>query len=282
MLTYILSQPRSGSTVLTAILDKRKGIVCMAESNFPQVLGTLSKSERTNKRWLAALYLGSRLAPDPLDIDDAEACMDGSDDEILIALGKAVAKKLGRDPGEVTHVVWKTTRSIGMHHGPIATCGKFVALRRNTYNVFESQSRFVHGVNNRHPFRYALFSHSYEHALNRCPADRTFQLEYDDLPGILPDLLAFMEVTDKGEWETQGSILDGVAKECDWLSQVTGEFHNTDEKKRAQLDPAMKKRLAFALAMASALRPLMGPVRKHFDAISIDYAVTAAKKFYVP
>ncbi len=282
MLTYILSQPRSGSTVLTAIPDKRKGIVCMAESNYPQVLGTLGKAERANKRWLAALYLGSRLAPDPLDIDDAEACMNGSDDEILFALGRAVAKKLGRDPGEVTNVVWKTTRSIGLHQSPVATCGKFVALRRNTYNVFESQSRFVHGVNNRHPFRYALFSQSYEHALSRCPADRTFQLEYDDLPGILPRLLEFMEVPDKGEWETRESILDGVAEECAWLSQVTGEFHNTDEKKRAQLDPAMTKRLASALAISSLFRPLMGPVRKYFDMISIDYAVTAAKKFYTP
>jgi hypothetical protein len=282
MLTYILSQPRSGSTVLTAILDKRKGVVCMAESCFPQVLGTLSKAERADKRWMAALYLGSRLAPDPLDIDEAEACMDGSDEEILINLGKAVAVKLGRDPAEVRNVVWKTTRAIGLHDGPLATHGKFVALRRNTFNVFESQSRFVHGVNNRLPFRYALFSQSYEHALNRCPADRTFQLEYDDLPGILPRLLEFMEVPDKGEWETRESILDGVAEECAWLSQVTGEFHNTDEKKRAQLDPAMTKRLASALAISSLFRPLMGPVRKYFDMISIDFAVTAAKKFYTP
>lgn len=279
MLTYILSQPRSGSTVLTAILDKRKGIVCMAESCFPQVLGTLDKAERANKRWLAALYLGSRMAPDPLDIDGAEACMDGTDDEILFALGKAVAKKLGRDPGDVTHVVWKTTRAIGLHEGPAATCGKFVALRRNIINVFESQSRFVHGINNRNPFRYAVFAQSYEHALNRCPADRTFKLEYDDLPGVLPWLLDFMEVADRGEWETTGSILDEVAKECDWLSQVTGEFHNTDEKKRAQLDPEMKKRLAAALSLTSVLRPLMQPVRKHFDMRSVAYVKRIARGY---
>jgi hypothetical protein len=278
MLTYILSQPRSGSTVLTAILDKRKGIVCMAESCFPQVLGTLSKNERANKRWVAALYLGSRMAPDPLDIEDAETCVSDSDDEMLFALGKAVAKKLGRDPAQVKNVVWKTTRAIGLHDGPLATSGKFVALRRNTYNVFESQSRFVHGVNNRNPYRYALFSQSYEHALNRCPADRTFRLEYDDLPGILPSLLDFMEVPDLGEWETSGSILDVVAKECDWLSQVTGEFHNTDEKKRAQLDPVMKKRLAFALAMTSSLRKFMGSVRKHFDMKSVAYVKSIARE----
>lgn len=278
MLTYILSQPRSGSTVLTAILDKRKGIVCMAESCFPQVLGTLSKKERADKRWLAALYLGSRMAPDPLDVNDAEACMAGNDDEILCALGKAVAAKLGRNPDDVTNVVWKTTRAIGLHQGPTATCGKFVVLRRNTYNVFESQSRFVHGINNRNPFRYALFSQSYEHALNRCPADRTFKLDYDDLPGILPRLLDFMEVRDQGEWETRGSILDEVAKECDWLSQVTGEFANTDENKRAQLDPMLRKRLTFALSTSSTLLPLMGPVRKHFDMCSVAYVKKLARK----
>lgn len=282
MLTYILSQPRSGSTVLTAILDKRKGIVCMAESCFAQVLGTLNQSERSNKRWLAALYLGSRMAPDPLDLDDALACMEGTDDEILFSLGKSVAQKLGRDPSAVTNVVWKTTRAIGLHQGPIATCGKFVALRRNIINVFESQSRFEHGINNRNPFRYALFAQSYEHALNRCPTNRTFKLDYDDLPGILPRLLDFMGVPDRGEWETRGSILDSVAEECSWLSQVTGEFQNTDEKKRAQLDPVIKNRLTTALAMSSTLLPLMGPVRKHFDMRSVAYVKRLAKEFIHP
>jgi len=279
MLTYILSQPRSGSTVLTAILDKRKGIVSMTESCFPQVLGTLSKSERSDKRWVAALYLGSRMAPDLLDINDAESCFSGSNEEMLFALGKAVAAKLGRDPAEVRNVVWKTTRAIGLHAGPITTSGKFVALRRNTYNVFESQSRFVHGVHNRNPWRYALFAQSYEHALRRCPVDRTFKLGYDDLPGILPRLLDFMEVPDLGEWETSGSILDEVAKQCDWLSQVTGDFRNTDNKKLAQLDPAVIKRLSCALSMTSKLFPLIGPIRNYFDMKSIAYVKSLAREF---
>ena len=250
----------------------------MAESCFPQVLGTLSVKERADKRWLAALYLGSRMAPDPLDIAEAEACMSGDDEEILFTLGKTVAEKLGRDAREVTNVVWKTTRAIGLHQGPKATSGKFVALRRNIINVFESQSRFVHGVNNRNPYRYAIFAQSYEHALNQCPADRTFQLNYDDLPGILPSLLEFMGVSDQGEWGTKSSILDDVAKECDWLSQVTGEFKNTDETKRAQLDPILGKRLTSALAAASTLRPLMGPVRKHFDMNSVAYVKKLARE----
>lgn len=264
-LTYILSQPRSGSTVLTAILDKRKGVVCMPESSFPQVLGVISKKERADKRWLAALYLGARFPPGPLKYDDALACMDGSDDEILFSLGKAVAAKLGRDPEQITNVVWKTTRTIGMHAGPLATEGKFVVLRRNIHNVFESQSRFDYGASNRNPYRYAIFTQSYEHALRRCPKGRTFQLNYDDLPGITLQLLEFMGVENRGEWETQMSVLDIVAENCSWLTEVTKEFKNTDPEKRARLDSRVVRKLDLALALTTPVRPFIGPVRSYFD-----------------
>ena len=56
-LAFILSLPRSGSTVLSAMLDRKKGIVSPPESSFPQMLGTLTPEERADKRWLAALYL---------------------------------------------------------------------------------------------------------------------------------------------------------------------------------------------------------------------------------
>lgn len=124
-LVYILSQPRSGSTVLTALLDKRKGVVCMPESSFPQVLGQISGKELGDRRWLAALYLGSTFPPTPLTLDDAERCMTGSEAEILCNLGKALASELGRNPDEVRHVVWKTTRMVGMHQGPVAAGGRF-------------------------------------------------------------------------------------------------------------------------------------------------------------
>ena len=280
-LAYILSQPRSGSTVLTAILDKRKGVVCMPEASFPQVLGQISKKERADRRWLAALYLGSTFPPTPLTIDDAEACMSGIDEEILIALGKALAVKLGRDPGQVTHVVWKTTRTIGMHRALLCTSGKFVVLRRHPHNVFESQFRFDYGARNRRPFRYAVFAQSYEHALNRCPKDRTFELNYDDIPQILPSLFRFLDVSEPGEWEGGASSLDLVSKSCSWLTQITEEFKNTDLEKRARLSPDVIQCVDRNLALTRPFRPLMGPVRSWFDHRSLGHIRTSAREHMI-
>jgi hypothetical protein len=265
MLAYILSQPRSGSTVLTAILDKRKGVVCMPESSFPQALGIMSRSEREDRRWLAAVYLGSTFPPTPLSFEDALRCMDGSNEEILIDLGRALAAKLSRNPDDVRTVVWKTTRTIGMHKGPLATSGRFVVLRRHPHNVFESQSRFDYGVRNRKPLRYAIFSQSYEHALTSLPADRTFQIDYDDTEERLPALLDFLKIEDQGPWETGGSSLDLVAQSCSWLTQITEEFRNTDPEKRARLAPEMVRSVDRALVWTRPLRPFMGPLRAYFD-----------------
>ena len=277
MLAYILSQPRSGSTVLTAILDKRKGVVCLPESSFPQTLGVISDRERANPRWMAALYLGSTFPPTPLTLEDAEACMIGSDDEILTALGRALAAKLGRNPADVETVVWKTTRTIGMHRGPLSTAGKFIVLRRHPLNVFESQFRFDFGARNRKPLRYAIFAQSYEHALARCPAERTLELDYEEIPRMLPELIRFLGAKDQGEWETGTSSLDLVAESCSWLTQVTGEFRNTDGEKRARLDPAMVATVERALRWTRPLRPIMGPVRAYFDGRSMGHVREIAR-----
>lgn len=265
VLAYILSLPRSGSTVLSAILDKKKGVVSPPESSFPQVLGAISKEERNDLKWLAALYHGSTFVPTPLSLAEAEACMKGSNEEILIALGLAVAEKLHRNPSEIRSIVWKTPRTVGMHGGPLSTTGKFIILRRNPQNVFESQFRVEFGKNNRNPYRFAVFRESYEHAFARIPKDRVFTLEYDDLPGVIPGLLAFLGVEDAGEWEHFESSLDMAAKHCAHMTQVTSEFRNTDPQKRANLDPGQVASLARAMAWARPLRPFMGPLRAFFD-----------------
>ena len=277
-LVYILSQPRSGSTVLTALLDKRKGVVCMPESSFPQVLGQITKKERADRRWLAALYLGSTFPPTPLTLDDAEGCMTGGDAEILSNLGKALAEKLGRNPGDVTHVVWKTTRMVGMHRGPSTAGGKFLVLRRHPHNVFESQFRFEYGARNRRPFRYAVFAQSYENAMAKCPSGRTFTMEYDDIPGVFPAMFSFLAIDDRGEWSEGRSSMEIVAANCSWLTQVTAEFENTDPEKRSRLDPAVVSRLEAMLAITRPFRPFAGLLRRFFDNRSMGHVRMFARQ----
>ena len=271
-LCYILSLPRSGSTVLSALLDRKKGIVSPPESVFPQMLGTVTAEEREDKRWMGALYLGSTLTPTPLSLEDAQRCMEGSNQEILIALGKAVAVKLGRDPDRVEAVVWKTPRMVGMHEGPLTTTGKFVVLRRNPHNVYESQFRVDFGEKNRNPYRFALLRESYEHAFSRLPKDRTIEITYDSLPGSLAVLMSFLGVEDRGDWESAASSLDLAAEHCGHMAEVTKPFENKDPAKRARLDPGQIRKLEFAMRMARPTRFLLGPLRAHFDRQSMQWS----------
>lgn len=264
-LCFIIARPRSGSTVLSALLDKRIGIVSPPESSFPQVLGVVSEKERRDHRWMAALYIGATFPPTPLNLDDAEACMEGSNEEVLIKLGMAVAKKLGRESEEIKGIVWKTPRTVGMHAGPLSTSGKFVILRRNSHNVFESQFRVSFGKNNRNPYRFAIFSESYEHAFSKVPEERKIDVHYDDLPRVIPDIMKFIDVPDEGERIGGVSSLEEAARKCDWLSEVTQEFTNNDPAKRRRLDPAQVASLERAIKLARPLRAFLGLVRSYFD-----------------
>jgi hypothetical protein len=270
-LCFILARPRSGSTVFSALLDKRVGIVSPPESSFPQVLGELSKREREDHRWMAAIYLAATFTPTPLNLDDAEACMQGSNEEILIKLGLAVAAKLGRESEDIKCIVWKTPRTVGMHTGPLSTSGKFVILRRNSHNVFESQFRFGYGVENRNPYRFAVFSESYEHAFAQVPKDRKIEIHYDDLPSIIPEVMKFIGVKDQGERVGGISSLEEAAQKCDWLSEVTQEFKNKDPEKRKRLDPSQVANLELAIKLVRPFRQLMGPLRRHFDKRSMGH-----------
>ncbi len=169
---FILSLPRSGSTLLSAILDQRLGIISPPESSFPQILGKISAQERSDTLRLAALYIASTFSGTPLSLEESRECMEGGDGEILTKLGLALAGKLGRDPGQVKLVIWKTTRTVSFTEVPMATGGKFIVLRRHPLNVFESQFRVHFGKNNRKPFRFASFRESYEAAFASLPKNR--------------------------------------------------------------------------------------------------------------
>jgi len=279
-LAFLLSLPRSGSTLLTAMLDRRKGIICMPESSFPQVLGKLSPKERGDAFRLAALYQSSTFVPTPLSLEEAAACMKGDDEQILVSLGLAVAAKTGRDPSKISTILWKTTRTIGMNEGPIATSGKFVVLRRHPLNVFESQFRVDFGLHNRRPWRFALFLQSYEHAFSRLPKEQLLELEYEKIPEQMSGLLNFLGVKDQGDWEGGISSFEKVAENCSWLTEITGEFKNKDQEKRARLDPRQVGILEHAIALTTPLRPWMGFVRNHYDIKSLKHIQSRVTKLH--
>jgi len=265
MLAYILSLPRSGSTVLTSLLDQRAGVVCPPESSFPQILGVISRKERSDPRRLAALYIASTFPGTPLDLDEAEACMRGDDTEVLTKLGCSLAAKLGRDPGLVRTIVWKTTRTIGMNAAPIRSGGRFIVLRRHPHNVFESQFRVHFGANNRRPGRFALFRESYEHAFAKLPADRTMQVDYDRIPEQFEAMVAFLGINGTGTWREGTSALAAVAANRPWLSQIMDRFDNKDPEKRTRLDPKATSKLDRWLTAVEPIRPLLGPLRLAAD-----------------
>lgn len=278
MLAFILSLPRSGSTVLTSMLDMRRGIISPPESSFPQVLGMLKPSCRSNRRKMAALYIASTFPGTPLTLDEAEQCMNGSDEEILTNIGRALAVKLGRKPEEITTVVWKTTRTISMNRGPLSTSAKFIVLRRHPHNVFESQFRVHFGLHNRKPFRFAAFRQSYEWAFGQLPKERTFQLDYDRIPERMGDLLSFLEVSDQGIREEGLSSLQHVAETRPWLSQILTEFRNDDPSKRARLDPKQMANLDKAISQVRLLNPLMPVLRHHYDQKTLQHIYQKAQK----
>lgn len=278
MLTFILSLPRSGSTVLTSLLDRRKGVVCPPESSFPQVLGEISRAERTDRRNLAAIYIASTFPGTPLSLEEATDCMEGSDKEILEAIGRKLAAKLGRDPDAVQSVVWKTTRTIGMNRAPLQTGGRFVVLRRHPHNVFESQFRVHFGKNNRAPWRFAGFRASYEHAFASLPKDRLFELGYDRIPDLLGELTSFIGIGNPEEWDSGSSSLEAVARDRPWLTEIMDTFENKDPEKRARIEPEKIVRLDRAIEAARMVTPLLGPIRRLADMRTLGHIRQRAKR----
>jgi hypothetical protein len=268
---FIISEPRSGSTVLTAMLDRRRGMLSMPESSFPQVLGYLTAEERNDPRRLAAIYLGSTFVPTPLAFEEIVSCMSDDDREVLDQLARATAAKVGRNPADVVYAAWKTVRTIGMHRVIEALDAKVVILRRHPHNVFESQFRFSYGVRNRRPLRYAFFNQSYEKAFSTLRVTHRLEMAYDDLPAALATLTTFIGLPDQGMWPDDSSHFAQVVDQCSWLSEINKEFQNRDPEKRAKLDPALIGRLDLCLGATKPLRPLMGPVRSYFDCRSLGH-----------
>jgi hypothetical protein len=268
---FILSLPRSGSTVLTSMLDSRKGLISPPESSFPQMLGLLTSKKDRDPKKLAALYHASTFPGTPLSLDDAEQCMHGGDEEILTSIALSLAEKAGRKAEDIRLVIWKTTRTISLNRGPLATNGRFVILRRHPHNVFESQFRVHFGLHNRQPLRFALFRQSYEWAFSRIPQNRKFELDYENIPDRMTSLLEFLQVEDHGFWEDGTSSLAHVAATRPWLSEILKEFRNDDAEKRARLDSGKTAALERALLYARLASPVMSLLRDHYDGQSVQH-----------
>ncbi len=263
----ILSLPRSGSTVLTAELDRFHGVICLPESAFPQMLAVVSEAEWADSRRMAAMFLVCSFSGTVLSLEEAERCITGNRRETLVNLGLACARKTGRDEGAVRTVIWKSTRLTSLWRSFAGLGGRYCVLRRNPVNVHDSQFRVGFGLNNRKPLRFALFSESYEWAFSHLPAE-TFHLEYEKIPGRLADLLQWMGAVDR-PWSGGASSFVNVAAGRPWHAEILKGFKSTDDAKRAAVPFRRRVALAVCRRVVRPFRPLLGPLRRHYDSQAV-------------
>lgn len=231
---FIVSIPRSGSTVLTKILDRHEDIFCLPESFFPALIGKVSDKEWSNKRYMAALFVVSCSDGSPLTLDEAEACIRDSKSETLDALALAAAIKADRRPESIRTIVWKFTRLVGCWHFAASTGGLFLILRRNPLNVYLSQFRVPFGQKNKNPCRFALFEASYLAAFRRYPGSRTRHLDYAHIESSIGDLVDWLGSNGRKLADSSKGIGEISGKQP-WHSDINKPFKITDAEKLAML-----------------------------------------------
>lgn len=231
---FIVSVPRSGSTLLTNLLDSNDDVICPPESFFPAVLEMLDASEMRDRRKIAALFVVSCSDGSPLTLHEAEVCIRPDKHETLDALAIAIARKLGRDPDKIRTVVWKFTRMVGCCKFAADIGGKFIVLHRNPLNVYESQFRVPFGEKNKNPLRFALFAASYDIAFKEYPKDRLLQLDYPQIPQRLAEIVRWIGSSGTSRELSTGN-LKAVSDENPWHSNINKPFDNRDAEKLGNL-----------------------------------------------
>ncbi|MBJ7396644.1 MAG: sulfotransferase [Akkermansiaceae bacterium] len=231
---FVSSIPRSGSTILTNILDRYEDVFCLPESFFPVALDCVDTDEWNRKDHIAALFIVSCSDGSPLTFEEARSCIRDSKEETLDAIAEFAMRKAGRDPATVHIVVWKYTRLIGRWKFAASTHGRFLILKRNPLNVYLSQFRVPFGQKNKNPWRFALFEASYIAAFKTYPESKTRHLDYADTQTRVDDLVSWLgsngrKLTDssKGMGEISGKN--------PWHSEINKPFKNTDSEKLAML-----------------------------------------------
>ena len=264
-LVCVYSLPRSGSTVLIAELDRLKGVICLPESYFPQVLELLSPEELASPDTLAAFYLASSPSGSLLSFDETRACMMPGDwNSTLVNLGLACAGKTKRDPAEVKVIIWKTTRIIGRWQLFHAAGGRFMVLRRNPVNVFESQFRVDFGRHNRNPVRFGAFLESYEAVFSRIPLSTTFIVEYEKIPEQLASIQGWLGVG-KEHWPEGESSLEKTHAKHSWHGGLLDGFQSKDHMKRENVTAMQQFAIRSGRTITRPFHPVMRLLRDHYD-----------------
>jgi hypothetical protein len=268
---FIVSLPRSGSTVLTAMLDRYDDILCLPESHFPAYLESIGHSDWQDPERLAACFVACCTDGSPLTFDEARACMSGDRQETLEAIAKAVARKCGRDYERIKVVVWKSTRMAGTFPSFTRPGEKHLVLRRNPLNVFESQFRVPFGKLNQSPARFALFEASYEAAFGRLPPDSTLQIEYAAIPDSIKKVVLWCGSDGEAGRKANSGLVE-ISGRMPWHTEINKPFNNTDPDKLRNLKTLHVWSYHLTHAML-ALLPLVGRLarklanRREFNAI---------------
>jgi len=231
---FIVSVPRSGSTVLTNMLDKYEDVLCLPETFFPGVMELVDDTEWKNRRWMAALFMVSCSDGSPLELDEAAACIRENRRDTLDALANAITLKAGRDPAKIRTVVWKFTRMVGCWRFAASVGGRFIILKRNPLNVYESQFRVSFGEKNRNPARFALFSSSYDAAFSDYPVGQTIRLNYPEIPESMPRILDWIGSSASPRGVVAGGM-EEISGQRPWHTEIDKPFKNDDARKLKNL-----------------------------------------------
>lgn len=231
---FMVSLPRSGSTVLTTMLDRREDVLSMPESFFPAMMDLIDEETFRDTDLMAALFIQSCSDGSPLDFAEARECITGDRLETIQRIARKVAVKIGRDPDAIAVTIWKSTRIVGKWKWAESVGGRFVILQRPMVNVFESQFRVHFGEKNRNPLRFALFAASYLWAFRHYPNDRTYRLRYAEIPDRMDDLAAWMGSRKEAVAGRSGAV-ERMAGRNEWHSSIDKPFVDNDADKARNL-----------------------------------------------
>jgi len=262
-LLIVVSLPRSGSTVLTSMLDRYEGVICLPESGFPQALEFAGEKILHDPRQAAALYHASSFGGTVLNLAEAEPCIRPDAQQTFIQLGLASAEKLGRPTASIRAVVWKTTRMISRWKSLAAMGARFVVLHRELRNVFESQFRVDFGAHNRNPVRFAAFAASYDAIFRKYPQGTRF-LSYTKLDEEMKDLVKWLGL--EGHLREAGpSSLEGVSSRFDFHTTILDKFQNRDAEKASRISRRQASLLSNSYRAFVKLGPLWNTPRLMAD-----------------